>query len=305
MMARMRIGTRGSQLALAQARLVQAWLQGQHQIDVELVIIKTTGDRFVDQPLSTLGGKGVFVKEIEEALLAQRVDCAVHSMKDVPAALEPGLVLAAIPQRESAQDVLVTKAGDKIADLARGARVGTSSLRRMALLRAQRGDLDVVPLRGNVDSRLRKLDAGELDAIVLAAAGLHRLGVQRDGVLPLPIDEFVPAIGQGALAIETRNDSTVSMFAAYNHPPTAIAVAAERAFLLRVGGSCRTPLAAHATVQGSTLTLDALVASVDGREIIRAQRSADVALAAQLGSELGAEILARGGQRILDELAGE
>jgi hydroxymethylbilane synthase len=304
-MTRIRIGTRGSQLALAQARLVQAWLQNQHRIEVELVIIKTTGDRFVDQPLSTLGGKGVFVKEIEEALLAERVDCAVHSMKDVPAELEPGLVIAAIPQRESANDVLVNGTGADLAALRRGARVGTSSLRRMALLRSRRADLDVVPLRGNVDSRLRKLDAGELDAIVLAAAGLHRLGVQRDGVLALSVEEFVPAIGQGALAIETRNDGTVALFAAYNHRPTAVAVSAERAFLRRVGGSCRTPLAAYATLAGETLHLDALVASVDGREIVRAQGTAAAIGAEHLGTSLASQILERGGQRILDQLAEE
>ncbi len=298
-----RIGTRGSQLALAQARWVEQWLRREHDIDVERIIIKTTGDRFVDRPLSTLGGKGVFVKEIEDALLARQIDCAVHSMKDVPSELAPNLTIAAIPERELAHDVLLSGGGKPIAALPPGARVGTSSLRRMALLRSVRPDLEIVALRGNVDSRLHKLDAGALDAIILAAAGLRRLGIERKDGIALSVTDFVPAVGQGALAIETRQDDSSAVFQTLNHPSTALAVAAERAFLRRVGGSCRTPLAAHATVDEDTIHLDALIAGIDGKEIVRAQSSAPSDQAEALGTDLADDLLARGGRRILDELA--
>lgn len=306
MKRRIRIGTRGSMLALAQARFLESWLQEHHPgCAVELEIIKTLGDRFVDRPLSTLGGKGVFVKEIEEALDAGRVDCAVHSMKDVPSDLAPGLVIAAIPRREVVHDVLLTTAGHDLESLPAGARIGTSSLRRMALLRAYRPELQIVPLRGNVDTRLRKLDTGELDGIVLAAAGLRRLNVVRAGHVDLPTSKMVPAIGQGALAIETRNDATVALFDGLNHPQTAQAVNAERAFLRRVGGSCRTPLAAYARVDGVGLQLEALIAALDGSEIIRGQRQGAAHEGNGMGESLADELLARGGRRILDELGDE
>ena len=300
----LRIGTRGSQLALTQSRWVQAALQRQHPtLTVELLTIKTTGDRFVDTPLSTIGGKGVFVKEIEEALTDGRVDCAVHSMKDVPTELAPGLVIAAVPTREDPRDVLVSRTRGTVRELPDRARLGTSSLRRMALVRAQRNDLDVVALRGNVDTRLRKLDAGELDALVLASAGLRRLGIVRaDMVLLDPLD-FVPAIGQGALAIESRDDATRALLAVLDDAETRIAVSAERAFLARVGGSCRTPLAAHATVNAGHVDLRALIANPDGTQIVRGARGAEIAGAAALGRELADELLGRGGRRILDALA--
>ena len=298
-----RIGTRGSQLALTQSRWVQAGLQQRHpQLSVDLTIIKTAGDRFLDQPLSAIGGKGLFVKEIEDQLVAGSVDCAVHSMKDVPSELAPGLVIAAIPQREDPRDVLIARGGATLDRLARGARVGTSSLRRMALVLAARPDLDVRNLRGNVDTRLRKLDAGELDAIVLAAAGLRRLGITRsEGVLFDPL-EFVPAIGQGALAIETRNDEVATLLAPFDDEPTRIAVSAERAFLLRVGGSCRTPLAAHATLTGGTLEMRALIASPDGTRVVRGVRHGPPPHAAALGESLADELLAAGGTEILQAL---
>ena len=300
----LRIGTRGSALALAQARLVQRWLSDYHPaLTVELVPITTSGDRFVDQPLSSLGGKGLFVKEIEDALIRGTIDCAVHSMKDVPSELPDGLVIAAIPEREDPRDVLVAPARAGVAELPRGARVGTSSLRRMALLRALRSDLDVRPLRGNVDTRLRKFDAGELGALVLAAAGLRRLGIQRDDVTLLDPQFFLPAIGQGALAIETRDDATVTLLTPFNHLPTSIAVTAERAFLRTVGGSCRTPLAAHATVGGATLAVQALIASVDGTQVIRGTRTGNLAAADAIGTDLASELLQRGGRSILDALS--
>jgi hydroxymethylbilane synthase len=300
----LRIGTRGSQLALTQSRWVQAALQRYHpHRTIELVIIKTTGDRFLDTPLSAIGGKGVFVKEIEEALTAGRIDCAVHSMKDVPTELAPGLVIAAIPLREDPRDILISRARGNLQDLAHGARLGTSSLRRMALVRAQRADLDVVALRGNVDSRLRKLDAGELDAIVLAAAGLRRLGITRQDTATLDPIDFVPAIGQGALAIESRDDATRALLVVLDHADTRVAVNAERTFLARVGGSCRTPLAAHATVSGGQMDLRALIANPDGTEVVRGTRSGNAGSAGELGRELADELLAGGGRRILDALS--
>lgn len=300
----LRIGTRGSQLALAQSRWVQAALQRQHpQLDVELVIIKTTGDRFLDTPLSTIGGKGVFVKEIEDALTASRVDCAVHSMKDVPTELAPGLVIAAIPPREDPRDTLISRTGGGLGDLPQRARLGTSSLRRMALVHATRLDVEVVALRGNVDTRLRKLDAGELDAVVLAAAGLHRLGIVRPNAELLDPEAFVPAIGQGALAIESRDDATRSLLVALDDADTRTAVSAERAFLARVGGSCHTPLAAHANVSAGHMELRALIASPDGGRVVRGTRNGTVSEAVGLGRNLADELLDRGGRSILAALS--
>jgi len=301
--SRIRLGTRGSRLALAQSRWVEAQLRRAHpDLTVELVTIKTTGDRFADQPLSTIGGKGVFVKEIEEALTEGRIDCAVHSMKDVPSELASGLVIAAVPPREDARDVLISGQGG-LAELARGARVGTSSLRRMALVRALRQDLTVRELRGNVDTRLRKLDAGELDALVLASAGLRRLGIARVDSEVLSPRHFVPAIGQGALAVESRADDTVEVLRVLDDPPTHAAVSAERAFLQRVGGSCRTPLAAHAVVGGDHVQIDALIASPDGTRVIRGERSGRASDGVALGTDLADELLGRGGAAILQALA--
>ncbi len=299
----LRIGTRGSKLALAQSRWVQSCLQARHpDLAIELVVIKTTGDRFVDQPLSQLGGKGVFVKEIEEAMLAGTIDCAVHSMKDVPSELAPGLVIAATPPREDPRDLLITRANVGFHQLPSGARIGTSSLRRMALLRAFRSDIEVQTLRGNVDTRLGKLDGGELDAIVLAAAGLRRLGIARQDSVAFDPEHFVPAIGQGVLALESRADATVALLAVLEDAPTRIAVTAERAFLLRVGGSCRTPLAAYATVNGDSITLRALIADPDGTRVLRAEHSGSAATAVALGTGLADELLGRGGAEILRAL---
>jgi hydroxymethylbilane synthase len=297
-----RIGTRGSQLALAQSRWVQTWIAEHLKLDVELVTIKTTGDRFVDRPLSSMGGKGVFVKEIEEALLAGRIDCAVHSMKDVPSEVAAGLIIAAMPPREDARDVLIGAGGDGLLQLPRGARLGTSSLRRTALVRAQRNDIRLHDLRGNVDTRLRKLDCGEVDALLLAAAGLRRLGIERPDARFMDPQDFIPAIGQGALAIESRRDAFASLLAPLDHVPTRIAVTAERAFLLRAAGSCRTPLAAHATVEGNVVDVQALIASPDGSQVVRGSRKGRSSAAAALGADLAAELLGRGGAEILRAL---
>jgi hydroxymethylbilane synthase len=304
--ASLRIGTRGSALALAQANWVRTQLQGRDgALQVELVVIKTSGDRFVDQPLTRLGGKGLFVKEIEDALLAGQIDCAVHSMKDLPAALAAGLVIAAVPPRADPRDVLIAPGGTALDALPRGARVGTTSLRRTALLLHLRPDLDVRPLRGNIDTRLRRLDAGELDAIVLAAAGLQRLGLDRDGIQYCDPRHFVPAIGQGALAVESRDDATRARLMVLDDAPTRVAVTAERAFMVRVGGSCHTPLAAHARLGDDRLDMDALIASPDGARVLRASQGGDLTEAAALGARLADALLAQGGRGILAALGDE
>ncbi len=304
MIGTLRIGTRGSQLALAQTRWVQNWIAARLGLDTRLVTIKTSGDRFVDRPLRTMGGKGLFVKEIEEALLADAIDCAVHSMKDVPAELAPGLVIAAMPPREDPRDALIAAGGAGLLQLPRGARLGTSSLRRAALVRAERDDLVVHDLRGNVDSRVRRFDLGELDALLLAAAGLRRLGIERPDVRCLDPQQFIPAIGQGALAIETRRDPVADLLAPLDDAPTRLAVSAERAFLLRAGGSCHTPLAAHATLAGDVVALQALIAAPDGRRVVRGDRSGPADAAAALGTDLADELLGRGGAEILRAIEG-
>jgi hydroxymethylbilane synthase len=297
---RLRLGTRASPLALRQAGLIAAELE-RRGAAVEIVRIRTSGDVLAGS-LAAEGGKGLFVKEIEEALLAGRIDLAVHSLKDVPAVLLPGLALVATPPREDARDVLVSARGTGLAGLARGARVGTSSLRRRAQLLARRPDVVTVALRGNVDTRLRKLAAGEVDALLLAAAGLHRLGLAPSGTVPLAPEEFLPAIGQGALAIEARagDEPVLALLRALDDPPTAAAVAAERAFLAAVGGDCQTPLAAHATVTGERLRLRALVAEVDGSGALADELEGEVAAAAAVGARLAAMLLARGAADIIE-----
>lgn len=299
----LRLGTRGSALALAQARWVATALEGLHAgLRVELVVIRTSGDRIQDRALSEVGGKGLFVKEIEEALLRREVDLAVHSMKDLPAELAPGLEIAAVPPREDPGDVLIARRLATLAELAPGARVGTSSLRRASLLLAERGDLEVVPLRGNVDTRLRRLEEGAVDAIVLAAAGLRRLGLAPATAVALDPARFVPAIGQGALAIEARAAEHAELFAALDDAATRAAVAAERGFMRGVEGSCTTPIAAHARVRGGVVELDAVIASPDGTRVVRGAATGTVAGAARTGEGLAGELLARGGAEILRAL---
>jgi hydroxymethylbilane synthase len=300
---RLRIGTRGSRLALAQAEWVRRRLEEVHGgLRAELVIIRTSGDRFVDRPLIDIGGKGLFVKEIEEALSAGEIDCAVHSMKDLPAELAAGLVLACVPAREDPRDVLITRLAGGLQNLPSAARVGTSSLRRAALLHAARPDLDVSALRGNVDTRLRKLAAGEVDAIVLARAGLNRMGLDPEHAEVCDPAEFVPAIGQGALALESRPDATCDRLAALEHAPTRRAVTAERALLVAVGGSCVTPLAAHATIEGGHLKLRAVIAAPDGSRIVRGEAQGPETDPERIGSDLAQRLLARGGAEILAAL---
>ena len=304
---KIRIATRGSKLALWQARHIERLLSAEPDVTVELLVLSTAGDRSLDRPLSELGGKGLFVKEIEAALLDGRADVAVHSMKDLPAQIPDRIVLAAVPEREDPRDALLVRRGlsaTRISELPMGARVGTSSLRRLSLLKSLRPDLDVVPLRGNVDSRLAKLLADDLDAIVLAVAGLKRLGLDDQITCVLGTDEALPAIGQGALAIETRADDAAvrEQVGRLNHPPTAIAVAAERAFLGRLDGSCRTPMAAHATLAGDRLRLDALVGRPDGTEVLRDRLEGSHADAHVIGVALAERLLERGAAEILRAL---
>jgi hydroxymethylbilane synthase len=263
-------------LALAQCRAFVARLREVAPgLDPRELQVVTSGDRIQDRPLAEIGGKGLFVKEIEEALLDLRADFAVHSIKDVPASLPEGLVLACIPLREDPRDVLVSPRHGTLAALPRGARVGTSSLRRLVALRAARPDLDVVPLRGNVDTRLRKVDAGECDAIVLARAGLVRLGLEARATEVLATDVSLPAVGQGALGIECREDDvgTRTLLRPLHDPVTATCVAAERGVLLALGGDCRTPLGAHAEKAGDALRLRAFVALPDGSALRKGERS--------------------------------
>jgi hydroxymethylbilane synthase len=268
--------------------------------------IQTSGDRILDVPLAKIGGKGLFVKEIEDALLSKEIDLAVHSMKDVPTALPEGLEILCVPPREDPRDALITHDGCRLDQLQQGAKIGTSSLRRQAQLLHYRPDFTIEMLRGNLDTRLRKLREGQFDAIVLAAAGLRRLAWEREITECLPVHISLPAIAQGALGIEARSDDTVvrDLLGRFEHPPTRITVTAERALLHRLEGGCQVPIAAHAVLESEVLTLDGLVASVDGRRIIRHQITGASTEASQLGTKLAERLLAEGGDVILKEIYG-
>lgn len=297
------IGSRGSQLALWQSRWVAARL-AELGIGTRLEIIKTTGDKITDVALSKVGTKGLFTKELEEALIAREVDLAVHSLKDMPTELPEGLTLAAVPEREDPRDAIV---GAKLADLPSGARVGTSSLRRAAQLRAVRPDLTVESIRGNLDTRLRKLDEGQFDAIVLAAAGLRRLGWAARISELLEPSVMCPAVGQGALAIETRNggDSAAALCAKLNHETTARCVEAERAVLRALGGGCQVPIGAHATIGAEQMmTLQAVVAAPDGGQVIAHHLSGAANDAQALGAAMAEHLLANGARSILEAVYG-
>ncbi len=297
------IATRGSQLALWQANHVKARLEAvEPGITVELEIIKTSGDKILDVPLAKVGGKGLFVKEIEQALVDKTADLAVHSMKDVPAELAFGLVLCAVSTREVPWDALCTRDGATLDTLKQGAKVGTSSMRRQSQLLARRPDLQIALLRGNVPTRLRKLDEGEFDAIVLAAAGLHRLGLSDRISQLLPLDVSIPAVAQGVLAIEIREGDTRVrdlVRAAIHDEPTALKMLAERAFLARMGGSCQTPLAAHAVDHEGGLRVIGMCGMPDGTRILRDEVVGSVQAGPQLGEELANKLLARGAGEIL------
>ncbi len=299
-----RIATRGSMLALQQSGTVKATLENLWpQIRFELRIIKTTGDKITGVALAEVGGKGLFVKEIEDALLDGSADLAVHSMKDVPAALPDGLVIAAVPEREDPRDALIVRGGNTIGDLCHGARVGTGSLRRSAQIRAMRPDFEVCGLRGNIETRLRKLDSGQFDAIILAAAGLKRMGWQERVTMYMDPAQFLPAIGQGALGIEARSedDKILRFLAPIDHRETEITVRAERSLLKELDGGCQVPIGGYARLAGKIIELSGLVASPDGRQLFRVVRSAPMEDAVSLGKGVAAELLDMGARKILDE----
>lgn len=301
------IGARGSRLAVWQAEWVQARLNElAPALTVTLQRIKTSGDRILDVPLAAIGGKGLFVKEIEEALLREEIDLAVHSMKDVPTILPDGLSILCVPAREDPRDVLVSRDSCSLDQLPKGSRIGTSSLRRQAQLLHYRPDLHIELLRGNLDTRLRKLHNGEYDAIVLAAAGLMRMGWSNKVTEYLPPEVSLPAIGQGALGLEGRRHDRFlqTLVEKLEHRPTRTAVMAERALLKRLEGGCQVPIAAHATVKGDTLIMDGLIASVDGQRLIRDTIQGPASEAQSLGSQLAEKLLAQGGDRILNEIYG-
>lgn len=303
-MARLRIGSRGSQLALWQANHISALLR-QHGHKVEIEILKTTGDKITDVALAKVGTKGMFTKEIEEALAHGRVDLAVHSLKDLPTEVPDGFEIAAITEREDPRDVFCSGKYKSIDDLPCGARVGTSSLRRQAQLKALRPDLDIHPLRGNVDTRLRKLEAGDYDAVILAAAGLNRLGKTELVRQVIPAEIMCPAAGQGALAIEIRaGDSVTRQHLAFLDDDAArVTTTCERALLNKLGGGCQVPIGAFAELRERRLHLQAIVARPDGSKLLR--ESQDSSDPVQLGEAVGQVLLLRGGDAILDEVYGQ
>jgi hydroxymethylbilane synthase len=299
------IGTRGSQLALWQANWVRdAIFRLQPDLNVELKTIKTRGDKILDAPLAKVGGKGLFVKEIEEALLDGRIDLAVHSMKDMPADIPEGLCIGAIPAREDPRDVLISRTGVPLERLKAGARVGTSSLRRSAQLLHERPDFDIVPLRGNLDTRLKKLDGEPLDAIVLAAAGVRRLGLAQRITQVLDETIMLPAVGQGALCIEIRaTDPRLAKVAgALDDAVTRQVVLGERAFLIRLEGGCQVPIAAHGRIDEKAYTLTGLVCDLDGSRRIKLSRTGPASRSQQIGLELAEALLERGAGEILERL---
>jgi hydroxymethylbilane synthase len=312
MSAALTIGSRGSKLALWQAEWVRARLCAAHPgLEVRVEIIKTSGDVRRDVPLSAIAGQGAFTKEIEQALLAGRVDIAVHSLKDLPTILPEALALAAVTEREDVRDALVLRAdiaarlppgaAPSVGNLPDGARVGTSSTRRGAQLKNRRPDLVVADIRGNVDTRLRQLDAGEYDALVLAAAGLRRLGLALRISAAIPVDEMLPAVGQGALGVETRsNDAETNLLVSkLNHPATRAACLAERALLRSLGGGCQLPIAAHATLDGHLLRLEALAAEPSGARIVRDSLTGEISEAETLGERLAESLKSMGALSLL------
>jgi len=296
------IGSRGSQLALWQARWIKGRLEELGET-CRIEIIRTTGDKITDVPLAKVGTKGLFTKEIEEALLAGAIDLAVHSMKDLPTELPEGLTIAAVPAREDPRDALI---GKKLSELAAGSKVGTSSLRRAAQLRALRPDLRVESLRGNLDTRLRKLDEGRYDAIVLAAAGLKRMGWENRIAEVLSTDYMCPAVGQGALAIETRagHGDAERICRALDHAETRLAVAAERALLAALGGGCQVPIGAYAQVDGDEVRLTAVVCTPDGDRLLRRNATGATLDPESLGNRLAQELLGAGADEILESVYG-
>jgi hydroxymethylbilane synthase len=301
-LSHLRIATRGSQLALCQSELVkQALLRFHPQITVELISMMTSGDKLLDHPLATAGGKGMFVKELEVALLENRADIAVHSMKDMPVNCADGLEIAVYLERDDPRDVFVSTHYADVNQLPKNAKVGTASLRRGAMIKHQRPDVNIELLRGNVITRLNKLDDGNYDAIILAAAGLHRLGLASRIKYCFSPEESLPAIGQGIIGVECRmNDKVIKkLLMPLDHYPTRLCITAERAMNTALGGNCHSPIAGYATVTGETLHLRGLVASVDGKKIIRSEKSGDYKKAATIGETVAADLIHQGANFIL------
>jgi hydroxymethylbilane synthase len=300
-----KIGTRGSKLALWQAGWVKTILEKKFPpTPIKLVIIKTQGDKILDVPLAKVGGKGLFVKEIEQALLGRSIDIAVHSMKDMPADIPQGLCIGAVPERENPLDVFISRNGTGFNEMADGSVIGTSSLRRSAQLRRARPDVVIRSIRGNLDTRLKKLECENFDALVLAAAGVKRLNFEHRITEYLDPELLLPAVGQGALCIEIRKDDSIigPLLAALDHAPTRAAVAGERAFLNRLEGGCQVPIAGHSQINGNQFTLTGLVAEVDGSRVVKGEKSGPLDSAETIGIQLAEELLARGADKILQKL---
>ena len=295
------IGTRGSKLALWQSEYIKAKVEALTGLPVNPKIIKTTGDKILDVPLAKVGGKGLFTKELEVELLAGTVDLCVHSMKDVPTELPEGLVIAAMPERVDPRDVLVSGAGYDLTTLPEGGRVGTSSLRRVAQIRALRPDVEIVDVRGNLDTRMRKAEDGEVDAVVLAAAGITRMGWAERITGYIPTTQMVSAVGQGAIGIEIREDDEfmLHVMERIGHPETMECVTAERVVMRKLEGGCQVPIGAYARYEDDTLTMDAVVGSVDGTHIVREQLCGDAGQPEALGEAMVERLLALGAGEIL------
>jgi len=297
-----KIGTRGSKLALQQSAWVRKRIAERHPgLSIEVVRIKTTGDKITDVPLAQVGGKGLFVKEIEEALLRGDIDLAVHSMKDVPTDLPSGLHLGAITEREDPRDVLISREGQRLKQLPVGARIGTSSLRRKAQLLAINPQWEIIPLRGNLDTRIRRLETAGLDAVIVAAAGVRRMGLEQKVTEPLPFTTMLPAVGQGALGIECREEGGINELIAFlRHAESTMAVQGERAFLRRLGGGCQVPIAAYGKVERGRLLLRGLVARLDGSQLFRAEAQGDDP--ESVGKQVAEDLLVQGAEEVLQEI---
>lgn len=302
-----KVGSRGSALALTQTKWVVERIKEKHPgVPIEIIIIKTIGDKLPNAPLSEIGGKGVFVKEIEEALLRKEVDLAVHSLKDMPAEIPVGLHMPIVPLREDPRDVLVSRGGKRLDKLPKGARIGTGSLRRGCQLKHWFPHFEIVPIRGNLDTRIRKLETENLDAVVVALAGMNRMGISEKITQIIPGDIIVPAIGQGALGLELRSDDaeTAKLVSFLDDAESRIAVQAERAFLKCFGGGCQLPIAARAEVNEDVVNIVAVVASLDGKTLLKDQAAGGVQHAESLGKRTAQRILKKGGKEILDSVYG-
>lgn len=301
-MKEIKIGTRGSKLALQQSAWVRKRIVERHpDLSIEMVRIKTTGDKITDVPLAQVGGKGLFVKEIEEALLRRDIDLAVHSMKDVPTDLPSGLHLGAITEREDPRDVLISREGQRLKQLPVGARIGTSSLRRKAQLLAINPQWEIIPLRGNLDTRIRRLETAGLDAVIVAAAGVRRMGLEQKVTEPLPFTTMLPAVGQGALGIECREEGGINELIAFlRHAESTMAVQGERAFLRRLEGGCQVPIAAYGKVERGRLLLRGLVARLDGSQLFRAEAQGDDP--ESVGKQVAEDLLVQGAEEVLQEI---